>query len=68
VNAYGMFLTAQAARKFTLAELRAGIEACLEANLRLVTTGLDHRLVLHQLAARILTAKAEKSVCPLRRR
>lgn len=67
VNAYGMFLTAQAARKFTLAELRDAIEACLEANLRLVTTGLDHRLVLHQLAARILTGKAEKSSTASRR-
>lgn len=57
VNAYGLFLTAAAARKFTLAELRDAVEACLEANLRLVTTGLDDRLVLHQLAARILAGK-----------
>lgn len=60
VNAYGLYQSAQAARNFTLAELRGGIEACLEANLRLVTTGLDHRLVLHQLAARILTKQAAK--------
>lgn len=60
VNAYGLYQSAQAARNFTLAELRDGIEACLEANLRLVTTGLDHRLVLHQLAARLLTQKAPK--------
>jgi len=67
VNAYGMFMTAQAARKFTLAELRAGIEACLEANLRLVTTGLDHRLVLHQLAARLLAGRPGKSAPSARR-
>lgn len=57
-NVYPLFLAAQAARKFTLAELRDAQAACLEANLRLVTTGLDHRLVLHQLAARILTRKS----------
>jgi DNA polymerase-3 subunit delta len=60
-------MTAQAARRFTLAELRDALEACLEANLRLVTTGLDHRLVLHQLAARILAGKAAPSPTPRRR-
>lgn len=67
LNAYPLYMTAQAARKFTLAELRDALEACLEANLRLVTTGLDHRLVLHQLAARILAGKAAPSSAPRRR-
>jgi DNA polymerase-3 subunit delta len=67
VNAYGLFMTAHSARNFTLAELRSAIEACLEANLRLVTTGLDHRLVLHQLAARILTKPSAKATAPSRR-
>jgi len=67
LNAYPLYMTAQAARKFTLAELRDALEACLEANLRLVTTGLDHRLVLHQLAARILAGKAAPSPTPRRR-
>lgn len=53
-NLYPVFLSAQACGRFTFAELRAALEACLEANLRLVTTRLDERLVLHQLAARIL--------------
>ncbi len=57
INAYPLFLSAQACGQFTLAELRAALEACLEANLRLVTTSLDPRLVLHQLAARILAGK-----------
>jgi DNA polymerase-3 subunit delta len=60
-------MTAHSARNFTLAELRSAIEACLEANLRLVTTGLDHRLVLHQLAARILTKPSAKATAPSRR-
>ncbi len=66
VNAYGLFMTAPAARRFTLAELRAAVEACLEANRRLVTTSLDPRLVLHQLAARILAGNPPTSSSPRR--
>ncbi len=55
VNLYPLFLATSAASKFTLTHLRSAFEACLEANLRLVTTSLDPKVVLHQLAARILT-------------
>lgn len=55
ISAYPLFLAAQAAGKFSLKELRQALDACLEANVRLVTTSLDHRLVLHQLVTRILT-------------
>ena len=55
-NAYTLFLAAQRSGKFTTASLRKSLEACLEANRRLVTTSLDHQLVLHQLVARILTS------------
>lgn len=54
INVWGLFNSSQQCGKFTAAELRDALEACLEANLRLVTTGLDPRLVLCQLAARIL--------------
>lgn len=54
-NVYGIFMAAQECRKFTAHELRLGLEACLEANLRLVTTGLDPKLVLSQLLARLLS-------------
>lgn len=67
LNAYGLYMTAPAARRFTLAELRDAVEACLEANLRLVTTGLDQRLVLHQLAARILAPRPSTGPSPRRR-
>lgn len=55
LSAYPLFLAAQISNRFTSAELRNALEACLEANLRLVTTALDHRLVLNQLATKILT-------------
>lgn len=61
LNAYPLFLSAQICGKFTVAELRSALEACLEANLRLVTTSLDPRLVLHQLAARILAGDRSSS-------
>jgi DNA polymerase-3 subunit delta len=55
ISAYPLFLAAQVAGKFSGSELKRALEACLEANLRLVTTSLDHQLVLHQLVTRILT-------------
>lgn len=55
LSAYPLFLAAQISGKFSSTELRSALEACLEANLRLVTTSLDPRLVLHQLVTRILT-------------
>ncbi|HQZ29770.1 MAG TPA: hypothetical protein PK648_16630, partial [Verrucomicrobiales bacterium] len=55
ISAYPLFLAAQISGKFSTSELKRALEACLEANLRLVTTSLDHRLVLHQLVTRILT-------------
>lgn len=67
-NLYPLFLAAQASGRFTREELRAALEACLEANLRLVTTPLDHRLVLHQLAARILAGSGPSSASVARRR
>ncbi len=54
ISAYPLFLAAQDTGKFSLAELKNAIDACLEANLRLVTTALDPKLVLSQLVARIL--------------
>lgn len=55
-NVYPIFLAAQQCRKFRAAELRDALEACLEANLRLVTTALEPRLVLGQLVTRILSS------------
>lgn len=54
-HVYPHFLAAAQSRRFKFEELRDGFAACLEANHRLVQTSLDPRLVLHQLAARILT-------------
>jgi DNA polymerase-3 subunit delta len=54
LNAYGLGLAAFEARRFQLAELVEGFEACLQANIQLVTTQLEPKLVLSQLLVRIV--------------
>lgn len=55
ISAYPLFLAAQISDRFTVAELKAALEACLEANVRLVTTQLEPHLVLDQLVTKILS-------------
>lgn len=59
VNAYPLFLNLRGAGQFTMDGLRGAMESALKADRALVTTGLDHRLVLHRLVVE-LTAAARK--------
>jgi len=54
VNAYPLFLAAKDARAFPLTNLRQGMEACLAADKALVTSALDHRMVLHRLVIQLI--------------
>jgi DNA polymerase-3 subunit delta len=54
VNAYALGLAAINAHRFTNGQLIAGLEACLEANLQLVTSQLDHELVLTEIVVKLL--------------
>ncbi len=54
ISCYPLFLAGDACRRFSVAQLLAAHDACLEAGLRLVTTALDPRLVLSQLVTKIL--------------
>jgi DNA polymerase-3 subunit delta len=56
-NAYPLFLALNEAGKFTLEELHAALEACLEANVKLVTTQLDSKVVLERLLVGMLTPR-----------
>jgi DNA polymerase-3 subunit delta len=58
ISAYPIFLAAQVSNRFTSDELRSALEACLEANERLVTSGLEPHLVLNELVAKILAKPA----------
>ncbi len=64
VNVFPIFLAADNAKNFELAGLQHVMEATLKADQALVTTGLDHRLVLHRLIVEIASARKT----PARRR
>jgi len=54
INGYALGLAAQQAHRFETAKLVAGLEACLEANVRLVSSQLDHELVLTEIVVKLL--------------
>ena len=57
VNVFPIFLAADNAKNFELAGLQHVLEATLKADQALVTTGLDHRLILHRLIVEIASAR-----------
>ncbi len=57
VNAYPIFLATGKAAHFELESLQQVMEATLRADQALVTTGLDHRLILHRLVVEITAAR-----------
>jgi DNA polymerase-3 subunit delta len=54
INAYALGIAAQHAHRFETTQLIAAMQACLEANLQLVTTQLDHELVLTEVVVKLL--------------
>ena len=54
INAYALGIAAQNAHRFATKQLTTGMQACLAANLQLVTTQLDHELILTEVVVRIL--------------
>jgi DNA polymerase III subunit delta len=56
LNAYALGIAAQNAHRFETGQLVNGMQACLEANLKLVTTQLDHELILTELVVKLLGA------------
>ncbi len=57
VNVFPVFLALPGAANFELSGLQQAMEAALKADQALVTTGLDHRLVLHRLLAEIAAGR-----------
>ncbi|MBX3740953.1 MAG: hypothetical protein KF712_08180 [Akkermansiaceae bacterium] len=60
VNVFPIFLAVQSAGNFELGGLQQVLEATLTADQALVTTGLDHRLILHRLMAQIAAARKSR--------
>ena len=54
VNAYGLAVAAQHAHQFETNQLIEAMRACLDANVRLVTTQLDHELILTEVVVKLL--------------
>lgn len=61
LNTYSLGLAALHAHRFTEAELRSALQACLEANVKLVTSGLEPKILLAQLIVRIAAPSGSKS-------
>lgn len=61
VNVFPLFLCAPMAGNYDLEGLQRVMEAALRADQSLVSTGLDHRLVLHRLLAEIAAARKPSS-------
>ena len=57
VNAYALGIAAQQAGRFETTQLIEAIRACLAANIQLVTTKLDHELILTEVVVRLLGEK-----------
>jgi DNA polymerase-3 subunit delta len=54
INAYALGIAAQHAHQFETKQLIEAMRACLEANLQLVTTQLDHELILTEVVVKLL--------------
>jgi DNA polymerase-3 subunit delta len=54
INAYALGIAAQHAHRFETKQLIEGMQACLEANLQLVTSQLDHELILTEVVVKSL--------------
>ncbi|PYL44165.1 MAG: DNA polymerase III subunit delta, partial [Verrucomicrobia bacterium] len=54
INAYALGIAAQHAHRFDTNQLIDAMRACLEANRQLVTTQLDHELILTEVVVKLL--------------
>jgi len=54
INAYPLGIAAQQAHRFETKQLVKAMQACLEANLQLVTTQLDQELILTEAVVKLL--------------
>ena len=54
INAYALGIAAQQAGRFETTQLIQALQACLAANVQLVTTQLDHELILTEVVVKLL--------------
>ena len=63
LNGYALGIAAMNAHRFETDQLVRGMEACLQANLELVTTQLDQELVLTEIVVKLLTWGVPRAFC-----
>ena len=54
ISGYALGIAAQNAHRFETKQLIEGMDACLAANLRLVTSQLDHELILTEIVVKVI--------------
>ena len=54
ISGYALGIAAQNAHRFETKQLIEAMQACLEANLKLVTSQLDHELILTEIVVKLL--------------
>jgi DNA polymerase-3 subunit delta len=57
INGFALGIAAMQAHRFEPKQLVRALEACLAANLQIVSTQLDHALVLNQVVVKLLAAE-----------
>lgn len=58
VNTWGLAFAIEPCKAYPMSALKRAMEAMLEADLALVTSSLDHRMVLHRLVVELIASKA----------
>ncbi len=58
VNTWGLQQAANKVGKFSLPQLKRAMASCLKADEALVTTGLDHQMILHRLITELVMINA----------
>jgi DNA polymerase-3 subunit delta len=59
ISGYALGIAAQNAHRFDTTDLIEAMEGCLRANVRLVTTQLDHELILTEIVVKLLATEEE---------
>lgn len=54
ISGYALGIAAQNAERFKTEKLIEGMDACLDANVRLVTSQLDHELILTEIVVKVI--------------
>jgi DNA polymerase-3 subunit delta len=61
INGFSLGIAAMQAHHFEIEQLVRGLEACVAANMQIVTTQLDHQLILSQVVVKLLASPVPKA-------